>query len=141
MDFAGMNYLAIVIAAAVSFMFGGVWYGVLSKPWMAAAGIDQATVEASHRAGKTTWLMATAFVGQLVMTWVLAGVIGHLGTGQITIYNGLISAAFVWLGFVATTLVVNHGFQMKLGMLTLIDAGHWLGALLIQGAIIGAFGI
>ena len=140
MAFAGMNYLAVLIAAAVAFMFGGVWYGVLSKQWMAAAGIDEETMQASKKGGTTTRLMITAFLGSLVMAWVLAGLIGHLGREQVTIYNGIISGAFVWLGFVATTLVTNHGFQMQLGKLTLIDGGHWLGVLLIQGAIIGAFG-
>lgn len=141
MDFAGLNYIAIVIAAAASFMFGGIWYGVLAKPWMAAAGIDDATMKASKEAGKTTALMIKAFISSLVMAWVLAGLIGHLGKGQVTIYNGIISGAFVWLGFVATTLITNHGFQMQSGKLTLIDGGHWLGVLLIQGAVIGALGI
>lgn len=140
MDFAGLNYIAVLVAAAVSFMFGGIWYGALAKPWMAAAGIDEATMAASKEAGKTTMLMIRAFLGVLVMAWVLAGLIGHLGSGQVTIYNGLISGAFVWLGFVATTLVTNHGFQMQTFQLTLIDGGHWLGVLLIQGAVIGAFG-
>ena len=141
MDFAGLNYLAILVAAAVSFMFGGIWYGALAKPWMAAAGIDDEMMKASKEGGKTTQLMISAFVASLVMAWVLAGLIGHLGSGQVTIYNGIVSGAFVWLGFVATTLVTNHGFQMKLGRLTLIDGGHWLGVLLIQGAVIGAFGV
>lgn len=141
MDFAGMNYLAILVAAAVSFMFGGIWYGALAKPWMAAAGIDDEMMKASKEGGKTTQLMISAFVASLVMAWVLAGLIGHLGSGQVTIYNGIISGAFVWFGFVATTLVTNHGFQMKLGRLTLIDGGHWLGVLLIQGVVIGAFGV
>lgn len=141
MDFAGMNYLAIVVAAGLSFMFGGVWYGVLAKPWMAAAGITDGMMQASKKDGSSTRLMITAFLSSLVMAWVLAGLIGHLGQGQVTIYNGIISGAFAWLGFVATTLVTNHGFQMKLGQLTLIDAGHWLGVLLIQGAVIGAFGV
>lgn len=141
MDFAGLNYLAILVAAAVSFMFGGIWYGALAKPWMAAAGIDDEMMKASKEGGKTTQLMISAFVASLVMAWVLAGLIGHLGSGQVTIYNGIISGAFVWLGFVASTLVTNHGFQMKLGRLTLIDGGHWLGVLLIQGAVIGAFGV
>ena len=141
MDFAGLNYLAILFAAALSFMFGGIWYGVLSKQWMAAAGIDDEMMKAGKQGGKTTQLMITAFVGALVMAWVLAGLIGHLGSGQVTIYNGIVSGAFVWLGFVATTLVTNHGFQLQLGKLTIIDGGHWLGVLLIQGAVIGAFGI
>jgi hypothetical protein len=141
MDFAGVNYLAVLVATGASFMFGGFWYGVLSKPWMAAAGIDKETIDASRKAGRTTWLMIAAFLSSLVMAWVLAGLIGHLGQEQVTIANGIISGAFVWLGFVATTLVTNHGFQLKLGQLTLIDGAHWLGVLLIQGAVIGAFGI
>ena len=52
-----------------------------------------------------------AALAQLVMAWVLSGVIGHLGTDQVTVTNGLISAGFIWVGFVATTLAVNHGFQ------------------------------
>ena len=141
MDFAGLNYIAVLIAAAASFMFGGIWYGALAKPWMAAAGIDEATMTASKEAGKTTMLMIRAFLSSLVMAWVLAGLIGHLGSGQVTVVNGLISGAFAWLGFVATTLITNHGFQMQTGQLTLIDGGHWLGVLLIQGAVIGAFGV
>lgn len=141
MDFAGVNYLAILAAAVASFMFGGIWYGVLSKPWMAAAGIDEEMMKASKEAGKTTQLMLRAFVSGLVMAWVLAGLIGHLGAGQVTLANGIISGAFVWLGFVATTLVTNHGFQMQPGKLTLIDGGHWLGVLLLQGAVIGAIGL
>jgi hypothetical protein len=43
-----------------------------------------------------------------VMAWVLAGMIGHLGPGQVTLRNGIISGLFAWLGFVATTLAVTR---------------------------------
>ena len=75
------------------------------------------------------------------MAWVLAGVIGHLGAEEVTVRNGVISAAFIWLGFVITTLAVNHAFQGSKRTLTLIDGGHWLGVLLLQGAIIGLVGV
>jgi Protein of unknown function (DUF1761) len=140
MEFAGVNYLAVLVATAASFMFGGAWYGLLAQPWMKAAGLQKETIEASQKGGSSARLMTTAFVSSAVMAWVLAGLIGHLGKDQVTIYNGIVSGAFVWFGFVATTLITNHGFQMRLGKLTLIDGGHWLGVLLIQGAIIGAFG-
>jgi hypothetical protein len=141
MQFAGLNFVAILAAAVASFMFGGVWYGVLSKPWMAAAGLSEEAVSASHKRGGTTYLMALAFVAQLIMAVVLAGLIGHLGPEQVTLRNGLISGLFVWAGFVLTAITVNHSFQMRLGLLTLIDGGHWLGVLLIQGAVIGLLGI
>ena len=48
--------------------------------------------------------------------------------------------AVVALGFVVTTLSVNHRYQGFGWGLTAIDAGHWLGVLLIMGALIGWFG-
>lgn len=75
------------------------------------------------------------------MAYVLAGLVGHLGQGQVTPLNGLISGAFVWFGFVLTTLATNHGFQGQKITLTLIDAAHWLGVLLIQGLVIGLMGV
>jgi hypothetical protein len=51
--------------------------------------------------------------------------------------SGLVSGFFLWLGFVITTMAVNHAFQGERRRLTLIDGGHWLGVLLIQGAILG----
>jgi hypothetical protein len=138
MQFAGTNHWAIMLATAASFMFGAVWYGTLAKPWMAAVGKTEAEIKAS---GQAPVLYLVAIIAQLVMAWVLAGLIGHLGPGRVTLRNGVISGAFAWLGFVATTLAVNHGFQGAKRSLTVIDGGHWLGVLLIQGAIIGAMGI
>lgn len=139
MDFAGINYVAVLVAAVASFVFGGVWYGVLSKPWMAAVGKSEEEIK---NAGQSLpILLSLTFVALLIMALVLAGLIGHLGSGQVTAWNGLISGAFAWLGFVATTLVINHGYQGAKRALTLIDGVHWLGVLLIQGAIIGYLGV
>lgn len=132
MTFAGINYLAIVVAAVASWLLGAAWYSALGKHWMAALGKTKADLVPSPRP------FVIAFVAQLVMAWMLAGVIGHMG--QVTTPNGLVSGAFVWLGFVITVLAVNHGFQGHKLDLTAIDGGHWLAVLLVQGAIIGAFG-
>lgn len=136
MSFAGLNYLAIVVAALTGFVFRGLYYRTLSAQWLAASGVRREEVQ-----GHPWGLYATAIVANLVMAWILAGIIGHLGPGQVTVRNGIISGAFVWLGFVVTTIAVNYGFGMRKPMLTVIDSGHWLGVLLIMGAVIGAFGV
>jgi hypothetical protein len=82
-----------------------------------------------------------SIVALLIMAWVLAGGIGHLGPGQVTLKNGVISALFMWLGFVITTLAVNYSFGQRRPMLIVIDGIHWLGVLVIQGAIVGAMGV
>ena len=139
MQFAGLNLFAVVLAAVVSFMFGWLWYGVLfSKQWLNALGKTEKEMKAE---GPSPTPFAIAFIAQLIMAWVLAGVIGHLGPGQVTFKNGVISAGMVWLGFVITTLAVNHTFQGTKRALTVIDGGHWLGVLLLQGSVIGLMGV
>lgn len=139
MSFAGYNLAAVALAAAASFLFGGVWYGALSKPWLAALGKTEEDIKSAGRS--MPMLFAITIVAQLIMAWVLAGVIGHLGAGHVTLKNGMISGGLLWLGLVATTLVVNHGYQGSRWSLTAIDGGHWLGVLLIQGAVIGMMGV
>jgi hypothetical protein len=139
MHFAGINYWAVLLAAAASFVFGGTWYGFLSKPWLAAIGKTQQEIKV--QTAPMAVLLAITIVAELVMAWTLAGVIGHLGPGQVTLRNGTISGGFVWLGFVITTQIINHAYQGAKGSLTIIDGGHWLGVLLIQGAVIGWIGL
>ena len=40
MTFAGINYLAVVVAAVAGFAFGGVWYRLFAGPWMRSAGLS-----------------------------------------------------------------------------------------------------
>lgn len=133
MVYAGTNYLAILVAAVAGFAAGGAWYSLLGKYWMAALGRTAADMKPAPGP------FIIAGIANIVMAWVLAGVIGHLG--QVSLANGIISGALVWLGFVATTLAVNHAFQGAPRRLTLIDGGHWLLVLLIMGGVIGAFGV
>ena len=82
-----------------------------------------------------------SFIAVLVMAFVLAGSIGHLGAGNVSIKNGTISGIIIWAGFVATTVVVNNAYPGRKYMLSIIDSLHWLGVLVIQGAVIGAMGV
>jgi hypothetical protein len=140
MIFSGTNYLAVLIAALAGFGFGAVYYMSLARPWMNAVGWT-AEQQAAHMKGElnpSRLPFVIAIVANFVMAWVLAGLIGHMG--PVTIRSGVISAAFAWLGFVITTMAVNYGFTARKPMLNVIDGGHWLGVLLIMGAVIGAFG-
>jgi hypothetical protein len=143
MTFAGMNYLAIFAAAVAAWIFGALYYTVLSKPWLDAVGISMAEMKRRQAEGgkfKNIAPFILSFVAEVIMAWVLAGVLGHLGPGQVTLRNGLISAVFLWFGFVLTTIATNNAYPGRKPILTVIDAGHWLGVMLLMGAIVGAFG-
>lgn len=143
MDFAGINYLAVLVAGVAGWIVGAAYYMTLGKAWVAALGTTMEALKAEN-AGKSQAAKAAPFIvsilANLLMAFVLAGLIGHLGAGQATLANGVTSGAFVWAGFVLTTVTVNYMYAGRKPMLIAIDSGYWLLALLVQGAIIGALG-
>lgn len=137
MTFAGINYLAVFAAAVAGFIVGMVWYRILGERWMVALGKGKDELLPGGKPPVAA--MATGFVCELVMAWILAGLIGHIGAA--TIRGGIISAFFIWLGFVATTQLVNHRYGRYPLSLTIIDAGHWLAVLVAMGVVIGLIGV
>ena len=145
MTFTGLNYLAVFIAAVAGWLIGAGYYMSLANPWVAAHGRSMEDFKRQAEANKGTpaayMPYVLAFVAELIMAWVLAGLLAHLGPAQVTMWNGIVSAVFVWLGFVVTTTAVNNMFGMRKPALTLIDGGHWLLVLIAMGAVIGALGV
>jgi Protein of unknown function (DUF1761) len=136
--FGGINYLAVLGAAVASWLLGAAWYTLLARPWMIALG--KTRTELMGPDGRPSPLpFLVAFLAQFLMAWVLAGLIGHPGPGQAGVAGGIVAGFLVWLGFVITTLSTNHGFGGHRSMLTVIDGGHWLAVLLLQGAVLGLF--
>ena len=86
-------------------------------------------------------LLVNSFVMELILAFVTAGVIGHLGAGQVTPMNGVISGLFIWAGFIFTTLSINQRYQGFGWDLTLIDGLHWLLVMIGIGLTIGLFGV
>ena len=133
MSFAGINYVAVVVAAVAGFFAGALWYGALGRHWAAALGKSRDELK------PTPGPFITSAVALLVMAYVLAGTIGHLGA--VTWSNGAIVGAMLWAGFVITSLAVNYAFQGARRVLVLIDGGHWLIVLVLMGLIIGTIGL
>jgi hypothetical protein len=135
MSFQAVPWWAILASAVLAWLFGAAYYGALAKPWLRAVGVP---MEAMKRSGAAAALpFVLSFLAELLMAYVLAGLIGHVGATNLR--GGVISGAIVWAGFVATTIAVNNAYPGRRWMLTVIDAGHWLGVLVIMGAVIGFF--
>lgn len=111
-------------AAVASWLAGAVWYTVPSKAWLAALGVPPDELKRTGLAAAAPFIIS--FVAEIVMVWTVYGLIGHIG--QLSLKAVLLTGGLRWLGFMATTAVVNN-------------AGHWLAVLLLQGAIIGAFAL
>ena len=141
MAFAGVNYLAIAIAAVAAWLAGAAWYMGFGKVWMSAIGTTPEKMAECRNQPGAFLPFIYAFVAELIMAFLLAGLIGHLGVGQVTLKNGIESGAACWLAFVIPTMLVNNSFARRDWRLMLIDGGHWLAVMVLMGAIIGAMGV
>ena len=131
MGFTSFSPLAIIIAALLAFGFGFAWHRAVEKPWMTASGYG-------GRPALKPGPLGIVFLAQIVMATALAGIVGHIGA--VTIGNALITGILIWAGFVLTTIVVDHSYEARSRKLTYLNAGHWLGVIVIMSLVIGLVG-
>lgn len=130
-----LGALAVPFAAIAAWLLGAAWYKHFDERWLGAVGKTRDQLVGPG--GKMSPLpFAFSFMAELVMATVLAILIGQLGLG--TAAGGMAAGILAWLGFVATTMGTSHGYTRASPALTLIDGGHWLAVLVLQGFIIGA---
>lgn len=124
-----VNLLAIVLAAASTFVIGGVWYSALfAAPWQRAAEVSDAQLETG-----AVRIFVGAAALSLVMAATLAPFIGTEGA-----LFGAAAGAAAGIGWVGCALGVVYLFERRSLTLFAIDAGYFAVAYPAMGAIIGA---
>jgi hypothetical protein len=132
------NWVAILLAAAAAWVFGAAYYGLLGNAWLAAQGTTKAKLMAERgkkSAVANAFPFVLSFAAEVLMGMAISGILFHSAMSGPR--QGAISGALIWLGFVLTTIAVNNAYSGRSLKLTAIDAGHWLGALIIIGAVVG----
>ncbi len=129
-----INWLAVVIAAVVTFVLGGLWYGPLfGRVWRAAEG--QAEPQPGHQK-HPAFVYGLSFVLMLIAAAVLAVALGPDPTVPRSVSVGLV----VGVGWVATSFGVNYLFAGRRLALFAVDAGYNIVLFALMGLIIGLFG-
>ncbi len=128
-----MEILNVLAAALASFVFGGVWYTALAKPWMAAVDISEDEIKGSG--GKGAYIIA--FLSAVVV----AGMMRHIFnlSGIVTIDKGMISGLGLGLFIATPWIVTNYAFSMRPRALTLIDGGFATIGCTIIGLVLSLF--
>ena len=107
MGYSEVNFLAVLVAAIVSMGVGMLWYGpFFGKEWGRLMGIDvndEAKKKEMQKGMKPA--MVGTFISFLIMGYVLSYYIGAASAS--TVSSGLNTGFWAWLGFVATTIVIN----------------------------------
>lgn len=133
MTFA-INWLAVLAGVIVSWIIGAAYYMALGRQWLAAIGKSRDEIN-----GKDPTPFIIGFVCQLVMATVLAAILPGL-FGGVSVLNGVLTGALMWLGFVITSMILNHRYAGDPWSRTMIDGGYLLVALVVQGGVIGFLG-
>ena len=129
-----INWLAVLVAAVVTFVLGGLWYGPLfGKVWRVAEG--QTEPQPDHQK-HPAFVYSLAFVLTLIAAAVLAVALGPDPNVQRSFVVGLV----VGVGWVATSFGVNYLFAGRRLALFAVDAGYNVVLFALMGLIIGLFG-
>ncbi len=123
--------IAILAAGVAGWIFGAVWYGVLSKPYQRALGLNPDDCKDKKMPMAP---MVVSFLVALVMSAVLYQLLSNLGV------MGLVPSAIagftIGAGFLLTSVLVNNMFQQKSFALTVIDGCHWVLAVVVESIVI-----
>ena len=110
---------------------------LLGKAWLAAQGKTMAKLHGRARQASPRVANAAPFVLSFVAEVVMGvALLRHPVSYRPCAGSRQASspARSIWFGFVLTTIAVNNAYTGRSSKLTAIDAGHWLGVLLIIGA-------
>lgn len=128
-----LHYPAVLAAAVLSFVIGGVWYSpiLFGKAWMSAAGIS----EERARQAKMGQVFAFAALASLVMAFNLAAFIGPKASLSFGVFAGFATG----FGWVAMALGVIYLFEQRPLKLWAINAGYQVVTFTVMGAVIGVW--
>ena len=104
MDFGSVNYIAVLLGAVLNMILGTLWYGPLfGNLWLRLINKKKEDIQGSP------WLYVASFAAAFIAALALALVVQAFGnTG---FFEGLITGAVVWLGFVATVTLTFSIFE------------------------------
>jgi hypothetical protein len=133
-----INLLAVLFAAVAAFLIGGFWYSPqgFSKAWVKAVGFSAKDIAKMKKKSMKKPLVIN-FLAGLLTAFVLANFVNL--TGATTAWQGVVTAAWLWLGFIATTTIGAILWEGKPAKLWFINNGYHLLTLTVMGAILGAW--
>ena len=134
----GVNYLAIIVSAIVGYAIGMIWYSPLlfGNIWMNLQGFSKKDISKAKKKGMGKVILL-GFITTLIMTLVLNYLIGLFGYAAAA--DGALLGFWIWLGFLATTMLGSVLWENKPVPLYLINTAHYLVVLVVIGAILGAW--
>lgn len=123
-----MNILAVIVAAASSFLLGGLWYSpvLFGNAWNAENG-------GVKPPGHPAKVFGVSFLFSLVAAACFAYWLGPAPALEAALVAGLLAGA----GFVAASFGINYQFAQRSFKLWLIDGGYHTAQFLLFALVLG----
>jgi hypothetical protein len=137
-----VNYVIILVCAALSMIVGAIWYGTLfGKKWMWLMNVDPNNREQMEKMKKESMPL---YGIQLILSLLQVYVLFHYIKGAEDEMSATSNVIWIWLGFIVVTLAssciwTNESNERKWTRF-LIQAGYQLVMFLIFGYVIGTYG-
>lgn len=134
MDISTINWFAVLVAALIAFLLGGLWYSPLLfyKAWMA----ENHFTEEDLKRGSSAKIYGFSFLWSLIMATNLALYLNNPATDAAW---GATAGFLAGFGWAAMMIFVVGLFERKSTRYLLINGGYATVALTLMGWIIGAW--
>jgi hypothetical protein len=130
-----VNLLPIIVAGIAGTAINTIWY----TPKVFGNAIARLKPKVSSDNAKQTNRFYLLVVANLIIAYVLAQFIGFATTGMNltgTITDGALVGAWVWLGFIATTSIVEISYSRTGLERWTIKSGQYLVSMIIMSVIL-----
>jgi hypothetical protein len=129
-----MHLLTLIVISAVAQCFlGALWYGVIfRRSWARLVGPGD-----EQKSKPQIFKVVISLLACFLLSFVLAHILGF--SRPMTASDGMAIGIICWFGFMGPPLFVQHISEGRSPNLLAINAGYWLLAMAIGGAILSAF--
>jgi len=129
---ANLNPLAVIVAALLGFLIGGLWYSPLlfAGAWMRAAGLS----EEQEAKGNKAKIFGFALLFLLIMSWCLAM---FLADPSVTLLSGAFYGFLAGFGWLFFGIGVVALFEQRPWSYLFINGGYWIVTMTLMGALLG----
>lgn len=138
-----INWLAVLVAGISAFVLGGVWYSpaLFGKAWMKENKLTEEDVRRSNKAKIFGWAFVLSLIIAANLSMFLADAPAGCADGcypKVDIGFGAIAGFMAGIWIFAFIAIVGL-FELKSARHIFINGGYCLVALVLMGAIIGAW--
>lgn len=127
-----MEYINVLAAGVVTWIFGAIWYMSIAKQWMAATGLTEEDVNQKD---------PLPYVVSLIGAILVAGMMRHIlsGTGIDSVGKGLLTGLGLGVFVVSPWIVNNVLYSTRDRRLIWMDCGYPVIGMGIMGVVLTLF--